>query len=361
VQQAPTRVGLIGYGFAGKTFHAPLIRATAGLDLVAVASRDPAKVHVDLGEVAVVNDPLALARSDAVDLVVIASPNASHAPLAAAALAAGKHVVVDKPFTLDLDEARALATLAQQRGTTLSVFHNRRWDSDFLTIRAALEEGAVGRVAHFESHIDRFRPQVRDRWRETAGPGAGLWFDLGPHLADQALQLFGLPDRVQADLALQRDGAQTDDWAHVVLHYGAMRVILHASVLAAGGHRRFVVHGDRGTLVKPSGDVQEAQLIAGMAPGAPGWGIDPDPLLLFDGTGGRVTRDATPGDQRAYYLQVAAAIREDAPNPVTPLQAIAVIAVIEAAFASARSGSVATLDLANQERAGWNEQPLTQR
>ena len=188
-------VALIGYGFAGHTFHAPLIAATPGLRLSVVGSRDAGKVQADHPEVAVLADPFAAATDARADLVVIATPNDSHAPLARAALAAGKHVVVDKPFTLDLAQARGLAALAAQHGRLLSVFQNRRWDSDYLGIRQVIDDGLLGEVAHFESHIDRYRPQVRERWREQAGPGSGLWWDLGPHLVDQALHLFGLPQK----------------------------------------------------------------------------------------------------------------------------------------------------------------------
>ncbi|HEU4669962.1 MAG TPA: oxidoreductase, partial [Dyella sp.] len=247
---APIRVGLIGYGYAGKTFHAPLIRATPGMELVAVASRDATKVHVDLPDMRVLPTPEALVADDAIDLVVIATPNDTHAPLASAALRAGRHVVIDKPMALDLAEARALVALADTSPGRLSVFHNRRWDSDYLAVKQAIDEGAIGEVVHFESHIDRYRPVVRDRWRESAGPGAGIWYDLGPHLVDQALQLFGLPERVHAGLAIQRAGGLSDDWAHVRLDYGARQVIVHASMLVAGGARRFVVHGTHGSLVK---------------------------------------------------------------------------------------------------------------
>ena len=349
----PFSVGLIGYGFAARTFHAPLLAAEPGLALVRVASSDAGKVHADLPAIGVDADPFAVTTAADTDLVVIASPNDSHAPLARAALAAGKHVVVDKPFTLDLAEARDLIALAGERGRLLSVFHNRRWDSDYLTVKAAIAAGLIGTVAHLESHIDRFRPAVRQRWREGAGPGSGVWFDLGPHLVDQALQLFGLPHAVTGSLAMQRDGALSDDWAHVVLDYGPRRVVLHASMLVAGGSPRFVVHGDRGSIVKRHPDQQEPQLLAGMAPGAPGWGADGDPLRVYD-AGGLVTeRPAEAGDQRGYYAGIAAALRGEAPNPVPAAQALAVMAVIEAAAQSARTGRTAALDLTEAERTGW--------
>ena len=351
---AAIRVALVGYGFAGRTFHAPLIAATPGLRLAVVCSRDAGKVHADWPDVAVEAEPAAAFARDDVDLVVIATPNPTHAPLAGAALAAGRHVVVDKPFTVTLPEARALAAQADAAGRVLSVFHNRRWDSDFLGIRAAVEAGMVGRVAHFESRFDRFRPQVRARWREQAGPGSGLWFDLGPHLVDQALQLFGLPDAVTAAFAIQRDGGETDDWAHVRLDHGRCRVLLHGSMLVAGGSARFTVHGDRGSLVKHAADVQEAQLLAGMRPGAPGWGEDPDPIRFHDGTGAAPRAVAAPaGDQRRYYGAIRDAVDGDGPNPVTPLQAIAVMAVLEAGVRSAREGRSVPVPLLDTERRAW--------
>lgn len=336
----PIRTAVIGYGFAGRTFHAPLIRAVAGLSLELVASSDALRVHGDLPGVEVVAEPLRAATDPRIGLVVIASPNESHAPLARAALAAGKHVVVDKPLTPSLREARELVALAHRHGRVLSVFQNRRWDSDFLAVRQAIEEGRVGDVVHFESRIERFRPQVRARWREQAGPASGLWWDLGPHLVDQALQLFGRPDRVQANLSMQRDGAATDDWAHAVLDFGRCRAVLHAGMLAAGAGPRFAVHGTRGSVIKHEADPQEAQLIAGMRPGDPLWGVDPDALRWHDGSGRVHALGAPHGDQSRYYAALAVALRGDGEVPVTPAQALDVMAVLEAGVISAAEGRV---------------------
>jgi predicted dehydrogenase len=349
----PIGVGLIGYGFVGKTFHAPLIGAVDGLDLRAVVSGDAPKVHADLPGVTVYPTSEAMLADLAIDLVVIATPNETHALLAMAALAAGKHVVLDKPFALDLAEARAVTQAAGDANRLLCVFHNRRWDSDYLTVRAAIEARMIGAVMHFESHIDRFRPDVRDRWRERAGPGAGIWFDLGPHLIDQALQLFGLPDRVLASLAAQRPGAQIDDWAHVILFYGERRVILHAGMLVAGGTHRFVVHGTHGTLVKHAADQQEPQLLAGMTPGAAGWGGDFDPLVVYDGGGAPHEQPSLPGDQRQFYVGIMAALACTAPPPVSTLEALAVMAVLDAAKRSSGENRAVELPLTAEEREQW--------
>ncbi|MEA3252855.1 MAG: oxidoreductase [Pseudomonadota bacterium] len=335
-------VGLVGYGFASQTFHVPLIRATPGLELVAVSSSDAAKVHADLPDVAVEASPHALfARSD-IDLVVIPTPNETHYPLTKAALAAGKNVVVDKPFTITLSEGRQLKSQAENAGKLLSVFHNRRWDSDFMTVRELLEAGTLGRVVHFESHFDRFRPEVRQRWREQAKPGAGIWYDLGPHLLDQVRMLFGMPQTILLDLVQRRDDAQIDDDFHALLDYGNCRVVLHAATLVASESPRFAIHGTAGSYVKYGLDPQEECLKAGETP-APQWGEDPrnGTLTLRDGEGEGaplISREqpTRPGDYLAYYAAIRDALRGQASNPVPLDEALAVMQLIEAGLDSSR-------------------------
>ncbi|MGY5367771.1 oxidoreductase [Enterobacter oligotrophicus] len=344
-------VALIGYGFVGKTFHAPLIQSVDGLKLAVVSSRDEEKVKRDIPDVIVVGTPEEAIQHPDIDLVVIASPNATHAPLATLALHSGKHVVVDKPFTLDMQEARDLIALAKEKQLLLSVFHNRRWDSDFLGIKQVIEQGTLGNVKHFESHIDRFRPEVRVRWREQNVPGSGLWFDLGPHLIDQTLQLFGLPQSVQGNIATLRDGAEINDWAHVVLNYPEHKVVLHCSMLVAGGTSRFTVHGDKASVLKGRIDQQEVQLLAGVIPGSEHWGEDSDDMVLFDANG-ETSRVKTPkGDQRQYYLNVRDALTGKTENPVHAVEALAVMAVLEAAVKSSETGSTQALELSAEERA----------
>jgi predicted dehydrogenase len=347
------RVGLIGYGYAGKTFHAPLIQSVPGLQLVVVGSSRPERVLADLRDVTVCSAEDVATHPD-VDLVVIATPNDSHLPLASAALLAGKHVVVDKPFTVTLAEARTLVSLAEQQQRLLSVFHNRRWESESLATKAILESGALGEIVHFEAHMDRYRPVVRQRWREDTGPGAGLWFDLGPHLIDEALHLFGLPHTINASFAIQRSGGQTDDWAHIQLNYERLRVILHASLLVSGGVARSAMHGTRASWVKRGADVQEKQLVAGMRPGAAGFGVDPDPGILYDGATGEQTEIPAPvGNESAYYAGIREAILGRQPNPVPPEQALAVMAVLEKSFESGAKGQVLPLQLTDRERAAF--------
>jgi predicted dehydrogenase len=351
--QKTIRVGLIGYGFAGKTFHAPLIRAVDGLQLIVVGTSKSEAIKADMPGIATCAAADVCTHPE-VDLVVVATPNESHFPLAASALRAGKDVVVDKPFTLTLAEARALVEIAQQQGRLLSVFHNRRWYSEVLATKAILEAGLLGEVSHYECHMDRYRPQVRQRWRENPGPGAGLWFDLGPHLIDQALHLFGLPNSVNASFGILRPGGQTDDWAHVQLNYDRLRVILHASLLVSGGGPRSVLHGTLASWAKFGGDVQEAQLIAGMMPWEPGFGIDPDPGILYDGASGTESRIPVPaGNQPAYYAQVRDAIRAGRPAPISGEHGVAVMAILEASFASGAEGRVLPIPLTSEERARW--------
>jgi len=346
-------VGLIGYGFAGKTFHAPLIAAVPGMALRAIASSDAAKVHKDFPDVAVFADPHAMMAEKGIGLIVVATPNDSHAPLARAALEAGKAVVIDKPFTIDMKEARSLMRLAEQKGLLLSVFHNRRWDSDFLGARFGVESGVLGTVTHFESHIDRSRPQVRDRWREQSVPGSGVWYDLSPHMIDQALTLFGLPDSIEANFAFERPGAKAVDWVNAILTYPRLRVVLHASMLVAGGSAKFLVHGDKGSLVKRGIDQQEAQALSGMKPGAPGWGEDPDPLLIWDAQGHCQEMPTPSGDHRLYYAHIRDALAGKAPNQVPAIQALAVMAVLEGGIEAAASGKRIALPLTPEERAAY--------
>ena len=349
------KVALIGYGYAGRTFHAPLIRATPGLELAAVSSGRPDRVHADLPDIAVVTTPEDIFALPSVDLVVIATPNDTHVGIATSALTAGKHVVVEKPLAPTLDDARALALLAGRNHRVLSVFQNRRWDGDFLAVTDLLARAALGDVAHFESHFDRYRPLVRDRWRERPGVGSGLWYDLGPHLVDQALQLFGLPDRVTASLAAQRAGAQADDWAHAILEYNRLRVVLHASVLVAAPLPRFVVHGQAGSWVKYGLDAQERHLVAALTPGTSGPAADSEHAVLVDGVSGAQSETPVPrGDYRQFYMQLRDALLGVGSNPVLPAQALAVMAVVEIAIRSSAQGRALALPLTKEEVLGFN-------
>ena len=329
-------VALVGYGMAGKVFHGPLIATTPGLALRTIVSSRTAEVSADFPRARVVADLDTALADPAIDLVVVATPDALHAAHGHAALDAGKHVVIDKPFATTLADAEPLADHARRAGRLLSVFHNRRWDSDFLTLRRLIADGALGEVTQFESHFDRFRPLVADQWKERAG--AGTWMGLGPHLVDQALQLFGSPEAVYADFAGQKDGAQTIDYCHVLLRYPRLRVILHACQLAPVHDLRFAVHGTGGSFIKRGLDPQEAALAAGGRPGDPGWGVDPRPGVLsrvVDGVAVPTAFDSAPGDYLAFYAGLRDAIINGAPNPSSPADALATMRILDLAQRSA--------------------------
>jgi scyllo-inositol 2-dehydrogenase (NADP+) len=328
-------VGLIGYGLGGSAFHAPLITAEPRLRLEAVVTSRAGQVERDHPGTRVAGSAEELLADPAVELVVVAAPNAVHHTLAAAALRAGRHVVVDKPFALSTAEADDLIALAEDGDRRLSVFHNRRWDGDFLTVRRVLESGALGAVASFVSRYDRFRPAPKGGWKEEAVPGSGILWDLGPHLIDQALVLFGPPRTVWADLGVQRAEVAAVDYVHLVLGYGRLRVILHAGMLVRDPGPRFEVHGDRGSLVT--------------------WGLDRQEVeaTLTTEVGGLEQRGRVAGVPTAhgsFYAAMAAAIAGEGPVPVAPRDARAAIAVIEHAEASAREGRVA--EVAGPDPAG---------
>lgn len=321
------RTAIIGYGLAGRFFHAPLISATDGLELVAVgtsrAGELPDGVRAASAD-ALIADPV-------IELIVVASPNQSHFPLTEAALLAGKHVVVEKPMCVSTGDAEKLIDVAKRAGRLLTVFHNRRWDSDFLTVRKMLESNALGEVRLFEAHWDRFRPEVAERWREAPEPGSGLLFDLGPHLIDQTLLLFGQPDRVSSDVAAQRDRAEVDDYFALTFHYGSSRVILSAASVIAEPRPRFSIHGTAGSFVKAGLDPQEDQLRAGIDPQAAEFGVE-DPSTfgtLTRGDGSRTPIPSERGGWLSFYRGVVAAITEGVPPPVDPADALAGLRIIE--------------------------------
>ncbi|WP_208866380.1 Gfo/Idh/MocA family oxidoreductase [Paraburkholderia lacunae] len=355
MQDKKIRVSIIGYGFVTRHFHMPLISSVPGMQLVAIGTQRPDQVELDDPSIEIIS-PERAAVAESVDLVIVASVNESHYRFAKLALEAGKHVVVEKPFTPTLNEARELAVLAKRVGRHLAVFQNRRWDSDYLTVRDAIRNESLGDIVHFESHIDRYAPNVPQAWREEPVPAGGTWFDLGPHVADQVLLQFGLPERVTASFAQQRAGARTDDWFTVILEYGRMRVVLRGAQVVPGFGMRFLVHGTKRSVMKQAQDIQEHQLIAGLLPGDPSYGVDPDDVYVFDAADASAQRRAVPatrGDQSQFYVQLERAIRGEGPNPVAPAEAVALIALLEAAAISATEGRSTTLPLTQEERVAF--------
>ncbi|WP_036172431.1 oxidoreductase [Massilia sp. 9096] len=330
------RVGIIGFGFAGTTFHAPLIRTTPGMAIAAVASSDAGKVHAALGrDVQVYADPKAMIAQAEIDLVVVASPNATHYELAALALDHGRHVVVDKPFTATVQEAEDLAQRARAKGVLLSVYHNRRWDSTTRTAQRLLDANLLGEVRQAGMYFDRFRPAPQARWKEDADALGGVWMDLGPHLLDEALLYFGMPEAIQADIGRLRPGTRCDDAFQVRLRYGdGLCVDLGASMLSAIPRPRLTLHGTRGSYAKQSLDPQEAMLKAGELPGDPRmWGIDTEQGVLVTGRDGQIEQTAMATENGAYpeyYRLVRDAILGVGPNPVPPEQAVRVMRLLDA-------------------------------
>ncbi len=339
------RVGLLGFGYASQTFHAPLIQAVPGLRITAVSSSDAAKVHQALGaDVQVFGDAEDLIAAADVDLIVIGTPNLTHHPLARAALLAGRHVVVDKPFTANAAQAQELIELARTQRRVLSVFHNRRWDSTCLTVRKLLQDGVLGPIRQARMHFDRFRPQPRIRWREAEGQGGGLWMDLGPHLIDEALRYFGWPAAIQLDLATLRPQAQIDDHFQAVLRYAdGLRVTLHATVVAAAPGPRIELHGLKGSYVKRGMDRQEDALKAGLRPRLDqpeAWGTDPDEGELSTLDGETIVRRPVAtenGAYPAYYAQLRDCLLGHAANPVPPEEALAVMRLLDLGLESDRT------------------------
>ena len=345
---SPIRVALIGYGLAGSSFHAPFIVTTPSLALRAIVTRDPERRahaerdHPQTRVVTTVEELWAHARE--LDLVVVATPNRTHAPLARAALEAGLAVVVDKPFAPTAAEAEALIGEAKRRGLLLTVYHNRRWDGDFITLRRLVAAGSLGTVFRLESRFDRWRPTPKGNWRERGDPGeaGGILYDLGSHLVDQALVLLGPVTSVYAELDRRRSGVEADDDSFLALtHVSGARSHLGMSALAGQTIVRLRVLGSRAAYVKHGLDVQEEALRRGERPDRPGWGEEPRQRWGSLGAGDDVQPVPTArGEYPAFYSGVARALQEGGPPPVDPNDALAGLRIIEAARRSAATGTV---------------------
>jgi scyllo-inositol 2-dehydrogenase (NADP+) len=349
------RVAVIGYGLAGRVFHAPFVSAIPGLKLTNIVQRkgdEAARAYPGVTILRSVEEALAAN----VDLIVIGTPNETHYPLAKQALLSGKHVVVDKPFAATSTQARELIDLAASRKRILAPFHNRRWDGDFLTVRDLLDHHELGRLVTFESHFDRFRPLPRpNSWKESGSACNGLLFDLAPHLIDQALALFGVPQSITASVRIDRDTSDIEDAFDIVLHYPRLLAICRSTMLASDPAPRFLLHGTKGSFKKYGVDLQEPALVAGghvprlsetpnaapdhwLADKESHWGlltVAPDPAE----PGILVTRkiETRLGDYRGFYANVRDAIRGTAPLAVTPEDGYRTIRLLELARESSAS------------------------
>ncbi len=345
------RVALIGFGLGGAFFHAPLIAAAKGMRLAAVVTGNAerqAQALRDYPGVRVLADPEALWREAAdYDLTVISTPNRSHVPLALAALGAGLPVVIDKPFATSAVEARRVIAAAREKKLALSAYHIRRWDSECLTLRGLMEQGTLGRVLRFESRMERWRPAPKGGWKErgVTEEGGGLLYDIGSHLIDQALYLFGPVRDVYAELDIRRAGVESDDDVFLALsHESGVRSHLWASVMAATPGARMRVMGTAGAYVKQRGDVQEAALRAGARPATPGWGEDPSENwgVISDGARSQAV-ESVRGSYQSFYSGMASALRDGTALPVDPEDAVTGLKIIEAARRSAAERVVVKL------------------
>jgi scyllo-inositol 2-dehydrogenase (NADP+) len=332
------KTAVIGYGLSARTFHLPFIAQQAELQLVAISSSQ-SQVAIDYPELIHYQqaDDL-IAQSDA-ELVVITSPNHSHFALAKAALAAGKHVLLEKPFVLSSAEGQQLAAIATQSNRKLAVYHNRRFDGDFLTLQQIIQSGELGTIHYFESHFDRFRPEPRARWREQAGPGSGILWDLGPHLLDQALCLFGMPQAITATCRTLRPGGESTDYFHLQLHYADKEVVLHSSPFCANPTMRFMLQGSLGSYQKTGLDPQEDALRAGQNPGGTGWGLEQAEHFGVLATSDSHRKYPTlAGDYALFYQQLVRGLLHNATLPVPVADALAGVHLIELAMMSSELG-----------------------
>jgi scyllo-inositol 2-dehydrogenase (NADP+) len=333
-------VALIGFGLGGRCFHAPVIQAVPGLRLAAILERSgdsAAQLYPDARIVRTLDELLAV---DSIQLVVISTPNQTHFPFAKRCLAAGKHVVVDKPFTTTVAEAIELLNLAKQKNLVLSVYHNRRFDADFQALHQTIAAGELGRVLRFESTYDRYRPTSKpNAWREKPGPGSGVLFDLAPHLLDQSFTLLGNPQAIAADVRIERPGFSTDDAFDIFLYYPqGVRALLRATMMSAVPRPRLVVLGEKGSYLKREFDPLEPNLRNGRIPAGESWVVEKEEnygeLALIENGSPAMRRIPSKGDWREFYANIRDAILRKAQLLVTSQQILNVMLALELALES---------------------------
>ena len=331
---------LLSFGMSGKLFHAPFVHMHPGFHLYAAWERSKNLAGEAYPGIISYRSLEALLEDRAVELVIVNTPNYTHYEYCKKALEAGKHVVVEKPFTVTEEEGEALILLAKEQGRLLSVYHNRRYDSDFKIIRRVVEEGQLGEIVEAEFHFDRYRLELSPKQhKEVPGPGTGALYDLGSHLIDQALQLFGMPQALFADIRIIRPASQVDDYFELLFYYPHKRVRLRCSYLVREALPGYILHGSRGSFIKAKTDIQETALLKGQLPGSPEWGKEPENEkgLLHTEKEGRVLREYIPslqGNYMEYYDGIYNSIRNGHPLPVSGEEGLEVIRIIQAAFKS---------------------------
>jgi len=345
----PINTAILSYGMSGKLFHAPFIDVHKGFNFHSVWERSKNLAEERYPKVKTVRTLEELLNDAAVELVIVNTPNYTHYEYAKKALQAGKNVVVEKPFTVTVDEGEELIKLAKQKGKLLSVYQNRRYDSDFKVIRKIVQSGWLGEIVEAEFHYDRYNEQLSPKaHKETPGPGTGALYDLGSHLIDQALQLFGKPSSVFSDIRILRPSSQVADYFEILLYYPKLRVRLHSSYFVREPLPAYAVHGTKGSFIKAKTDVQEAALLEDQIPGGPDWGREPDSEkgLLHTERDGKVVKEqivSEQGNYLDYYEDIFQALRNNKPVPVTAEDGLEVIRIIEAAMKSSASKKVIDL------------------
>ena len=345
------KTALLSYGMSGKIFHAPFIVANPGFKLVGSWERSQKKIQEDYPDAISYPTLESLLADDNIELVIINTPNNTHFDYATKALLANKHIVVEKAFTTTVAEGESLKALADKQQKKISVYQNRRYDSDFRTVKNIIEEKLLGEIVEAEFHYDRFKPIVGTKLhKETAGPGAGLLMDLGPHLIDEALCLFGMPQSVFADVRVTRPLSKVDDWFDLLLYYPSFRVRLKASGFVKEAIAANIIHGCNGSFIKPRADIQEADLLAGKKPGNINWGVEPESGygLLHTEKDGIVVKEyilSAKGNYGDYYEGVYQALTTAVPMPVSAQEGINTITIIEAAVKSCAEKRVVELEM----------------
>jgi predicted dehydrogenase len=341
-------VALCSYGMSGKVFHAPLITAEPGLKLHTILQRSEPTALIDYPQVSIVKTFEDILTNPEIHLVVVNTPNELHYPMTKAALQAGKHVVVEKPFTLDVDQGHELIALAKSQQKILSVFQNKRLESDHLDAQKIIESGALGRLVEVEWHYDRYRTNVtHKKWKEDNLPGSGTWFDLGIHMVDSMLCLFGKPEAVYADMRSLRRAEGSTDYFNVNFHYGDMRVILRSNTYVSEKGATVAIHGDKGSFLKFGQDVQEAQMIRGLIPGAVGWAQpEADNYAVLHTHNGEAIRTIIPGQRGCYehfYKNIANAIAGNSSLAFLPQQSLLGVELLLAGEKSAQQQCLVNL------------------
>ncbi len=336
----PIKTALCSFGMSGGVFHAPFLQQHPGFEFYGVFERTKNLAETKYPSVKTFRTLEELLHDDVIELIIVNTPNNTHSEYAKMGLEAGKHVVVEKPFTLHQTEAEMLIELAKEKDRKLSVYHNRRWDSDFRTVQDIVNKKVLGNIVEAEIHFDRYREELSPKeHKEKPGPGSGLLYDLGSHLIDQAILLFGMPVKVFADLAIVRPVSQVEDYMELILFYENLRVRVKGSYLVREPLPSYSLHGSKGSFIKPRADVQETDLQTSKKLSDPDWGTEPESAkgLLHTEIDGKVTREyitSVRGNYMEYYDLLFKAIRENVPVPVPAEDGMHVIRVIEAAYQS---------------------------